>query len=397
MMAVSPPPQSSPFADLWLRTVLTIAMTLPMLILYAIGTLGPFLVRDLHIQPGLLGYLTMSTFGLAAVLSLGAGPLVERLGSRRGLGILFFSVALAYVLIITAPGFFGLAAAVAVCGIAQALSNPVTNLLIAQRVAPEKKAFAVGLKQSGVQVGALFAGLVLPGVAIHFGWRFALGMMVPLALGLAFTAPFIAPAKAESKAKALTLPRPNVLLMHLMGVQLCAGVALSAFVTFLPIFATQQGMSPSQAGLMVAVFGALGIFSRVILTPLGARLRDESHLLLALLVLAAIAIGVTMQADSASHWKLWLGAVGIGLTAVATNAIAMGMLLRDPAFGTAATASGLLSAAFFGGFALGPPAYGAISNTGYGFTGAWSALIAVLLLGCLMALALAFARRRNAR
>jgi predicted MFS family arabinose efflux permease len=386
----SRPPAPAGFG---LCLVLTLAMTLPMLILYAIGTLGPFLIRDLQIKPGWLGYVTMSTFGLAAVLSLGVGPAVERLGTRRGLKVLFFTVALAYVLIISLPGFGGVVAAVAIGGIAQALSNPVTNLLIAQRVAPEKKAFVVGLKQAGVQIGALVAGLVLPSCANQFGWRTALGLIVPAALALGLMSPLVAPARSPAHAKRLTLARPNILLWRLMGVQACVGIALSVFVTFLPVFATRQGMAPAEAGMAVAAFGAMGIFSRVLLTPLGARLKDESHLLAILLILSALAIGTTMQADAASHWKLWLGTVGMGLTAVATNAIAMGMLLRDPAFGPAAASSGLLSAAFFGGFAFGPPVCGAIVNSSYGFSGAWRFAIVILMAGCLMAFALAQARR----
>lgn len=379
----------------WLQIVLMIAMTLPMLVLYAISTLGPFLVHDLNIRPGLLGYFTLGSFGLAAVLSLWAGPFVDRFGSRSSLIVLFSVVALAFTLIATIPGFSGLVAAVAVCGIAQALANPVTNLLIAQQIPPEKKAFVVGLKQSGVQVAALFAGLVLPSIATEFGWRAAFGVIVPLAIVFAMTAPFVAPKNHTRKNRGFKLSPPSSLLLLLMAVQLCVGIALSAFVTFLPIFATQQGLSASLAGIMVAVFGAMGIISRLVLTPMGARLRDESLLLFALIAISAIAIWVTMQADPASNWKLWVGAVGVGLTAVATNAIAMGMLLRDPAFGTVTIASGLLSAAFFAGFALGPPAYGIISSSADGFAGGWSALIGVLLLGCMLALVLAFVRRRH--
>ena len=104
-----------------------------------------------------------------------------------------------------------------------------------------------------------------------------------------------------------------------------------------------------------------------------------------------------MQADAASHWRLWLGAAGVGLTAVATNAIAMGMLLRDPAFGTATGASGLLSAAFFGGFALGAPAFGAIFNITFGASAAWSGLIFVALSGSALALVLALVRPGSPR
>lgn len=392
-----PRARSAIFAELWLQVALTLAMTLPMLILYAIGALGPFLVRDLHIRPGLLGYATMSTFGLAAVLSPWAGPVVDRLGSRRALGALFYAVALAYTLIVMIPGFSGVVAAVAVCGVAQALANPVTNLLIAQRVPPAKKAFVVGLKQSGVQIGALLAGLVLPGIATAFGWRAALGTLIPVAVLLAAVAPSIAPPHRPVGKKSFWPPRPNGLLQLLMSVQFCAGASLSAFVTFLPVFATMYGVSPSEAGGMVALFGFMGMISRVALTPLSAKLRDESWLLCSLLAISAVALHLTMQADATSHWKLWLGAAGMGMTAVATNAIAMGMLLRDPAFGTATSASGLLSAAFFGGFALGAPAYGAIFNTSFGAAGAWSGNIAVVLAGCAFAFALALIRLGSAQ
>jgi MFS transporter, CP family, cyanate transporter len=135
-------------------------MALPMLVLYATSTLGLLLSQDLHFKPELLGYLIMSSFGLAAILSLWAGAFVDRLGSRYSLIILFSAIALAFALMVTVQNFYGLVAAVSVCGIAQALANPVTNLLIAQQVPPEKKAMVVGLKQAGVQLAALFAGCI---------------------------------------------------------------------------------------------------------------------------------------------------------------------------------------------------------------------------------------------
>lgn len=389
----SPPAADSALDAFLLRTVLTGAMALPMLIFYAIGTLGPFLVTDLGVAPGWLGYLTMSAFGFAALLSLWAGPLVNRLGSRRALALLFLVATLAYGLIGVAPGFGGVVLAVAVCGIAQALSNPATNLLIAERVLPQKKAAVVGLKQAGVQVAALFAGLVLPGIAQQFGWRAALLLLVPLGMLLALGAPRIAPKAAAGKPASFGLARPSRVLALLMAIQLCAGVALSAYITFLGVFATRQGMSSVVAGSLVAVFGVMGILARVVLTPIGGRMRDESWLLLILLALAACAIGVTAQATPERHWMLWAGTIGIGLTAVATNAIAMSMLLRDRAFGTPATSAGMLSVGFFGGFAFGPPSFGALSAGPWGFDGAWAALIGVLALGCLLALLLARARR----
>lgn len=374
------------------RTVLISAMALPMLVFYAIGTLGPYLVDDLEVAPGWLGYLTMSAFGLAALLSLWAGPLVARMGAQRSLVVLFLVSSLAYTLLGLATSFIGVMLAVAVCGIAQALSNPATNLMIANSVPLQQKASVVGMKQAGVQVSALFAGLLLPGIAGTFGWRAALTVLIPFGLLLAVVTWKVTPGNRPATVARFSLSWPSRVLALLMAIQLCVGVALSAFITFLGVYATQQGMPSVAAGSLVAVFGVMGIMARVGLTPIAGRMRDASWLLLLLLLLSAVAIGVIMHASPERHWALWVGTIGMGGTAVATNAIAMSMLLQDRAFGTPATSAGMLSAAFFTGFAVGPPGFGALSSSGLGFTGAWVALVVVLLSGGGMAMALSRCR-----
>lgn len=393
---MTPSARNTLVAGIPFRIILVFAMALPMLVLYALSTLGPLLGRDLRFEPASLGYLVMSSFGLAAILSPWAGAIVDRIGSRHALIGLFSVISLAFALIATAKTFQGLIIATALCGIAQALANPVTNLLIAQQVPPEQRARVVGLKQSGVQFAALFAGLALPGIAFHYGWETAFGVIVPVALLFGIATPFFTPGKHSGTGKGFMVSLPNSLLLRLMSIQFCVGLSLSAFVTFLPTFATRQGMPLSLAGALIAVFGVMGMLSRIVLTPLGGKLEDESLLLLALIAVAACAVAVTMQAGPESHWQLWAGSAGMGLTAVATNAIAMSMLIRDPAFGPVTIASGFVSVAFFGGFALGPPLYGALSSHAEGLLG-WGALISVLLCACILSLALASARRRNMR
>ncbi|MGE8358263.1 MAG: hypothetical protein ACN6N0_17915, partial [Microvirgula sp.] len=78
--------------DPMLSLLLVLGMALPMLLLYAVSALGPLLVRDLAIAPASLGYLTLSAFAVAAVLSLRAGVLLDRLGSRSALCLLFGAV-----------------------------------------------------------------------------------------------------------------------------------------------------------------------------------------------------------------------------------------------------------------------------------------------------------------
>ncbi|QIL44273.1 MFS transporter [Acidovorax sp. HDW3] len=381
--------------ELGIRTLLVMAMAMPMLLLYAVSALGPQLVRDLGIAPESLGYFTVGSFGVAAVLSLRAGTLVSRVGVRYGLAMLFGSVALTFALMASLPGFYSLLLATALLGVAQALANPVTNLLIAQRVASQHKAFVVGLKQSGVQLAALFAGAVLPICALQLGWRGAFALVVPPALMLSLLAlrQIGQPAVKEAvKVAATTL---NLRLGLLMAIQCCVGMALSAFITYLPLYAVSLGMAQAEASSLVALFGVMGIVSRLVMTPLGARLREEAFLLACLLLVSGISIAVALQADAASSALLWLAVTGVGLTAVATNAIAMSMLIRDGAFGSVASTSGMVSAAFFAGFAIGPASIGELARRSGSLGSAWGALLVVLALGIVLSLLLAQLRRRR--
>lgn len=386
-------PVSNNFSRFILTAILTFAMALPMLIFYAIGVLGPILVADLTIDTGWLGILTMSTFGLASLLSLWAGTLVNNLGSSRSLTLLFWVSLLSYTLMALLPGFVGLVAALLFCGLAQALANPVTNLIIAESVEPRYKAGVVGIKQSGIQVSALFAGLCLPALELHFGWRGALFSLVPIALLLALLSPHLI-AKQPVRYNRFCVVKPGKRLSLLMAIQLCVGMVLSSFITFLGIFASAQGASPVMIGYLIGLFGCMGIFSRIILTPLGAKMRDESLLLLSLIGLSILVLMITPLASPNRYWPLWLCAIGMGMTAVATNAIAMSMLLRDKQFGAPASSAGLLSCGFFAGFTVGPPLFGWLQGTKYHFSAGWIMLLSVMTLGAILCLRLYIERKK---
>lgn len=387
-------PGRVPDARAGLAWLLTLGMGMPMMIFYAIGVLGPQLVADLGIARERLGWLTASTFGLAAILSPWAGVVVQGLGTRSGLAALFLLVGASFGLMAVLPGFWGIVVALLFCGVAQALANPATNQAIAQIVPAGRKAAMVGLKQSGVQASALAAGLLLPALSGALGWRGALALWVPLAAAMACLTFRWLPAPGPlSAGRGFRLQRPNGWLAMLMAIQFCAGLALSAFITFVGVYAHQLGVSAGAIGAMVGGFGVMGMLSRLLLTPLGARLRDESVLLCLLFLLAILALLAMRQAAPDAHWPLWAGMLGMGATVVATNAIAMSMLLRDPRFGGAAVSAGVLSLGFFGGFAFGPPLFGGLLAGQGGFAGAWLLLTAALAAGALLCVGLYGLRR----
>lgn len=375
-----------------LAALLTCAMGLPMMVFYALGVLGPQLIADLHIDREHLGWLTTSAFGLAALLSPWAGALVQRIGSRNGLLALFLLVALSFSLMAVLPGFTGVVIALSFCGVAQALANPATNQAIAQ-VTDAPRASLVGLKQAGVQMSALIAGLVLPVLSTGLGWRLALACWVPVALVLALLVPRRIAAPAAGPKPPLRLSAPNGWLLRLMAIQGCAGVCLSAFITFFGVYASSLGVGAATIGLMVSSFGLMGILSRLLLTPLGAKLKDETALLGGLFLFGLFTVLLMQQATSGRHWPLWFAVVGMGLSLVASNAVAMSMLLREPRFGGVASSAGMLSLGFFGGIAVGPPLFGVLLRQPGGFSTAWALLTFTLCLGAVLCRNLYHARR----
>ncbi|MBD2796379.1 MFS transporter [Xenorhabdus sp. 18] len=364
--------------ELSLGFILILAMALPMLILYACGALAPFILQEGTIDRELLGRFTLATFGVAAILSLSAGRWMKKLGIRWAGIMLFLFTGGAFAALILANHPWLMVLAIAVCGIAQALANPMTNQAIATQVAPTNKSFMVGLKQSGVQLSALVAGSFLPWIATQWGWRTALGTIVPMCLLMAIVVAVRnwQPRVTVSPIKSRKAGQLGAIMM-LMLMQGCVGIVLAAFITQVPIFASQLGMPPDQAASLITLFGLMGWLSRLVLTPLASRFKQESDLLALLFVFAFFALIATFNATVQNLWLVYAGVVGIGCTLVATNALAMVMILQHDCFGEIPTASGRISFAFFGGLALGSLLFQWVVTY---FGSIWAGMVFMLIL-----------------
>jgi len=368
-----------------LVVVLMLAMALPMLVLYAVGALGPQLVTDLSVSRTELGVLPATGFAVAAVLSLWSGRIVDRVGSHSAGTILFLVVAMSFTAMTFANGFGLLAAAIALCGIAQALSNPVTNRIIAERIPAQTRGVVVGIKQSGVQLAALAAGLGLPSVAALWGWHAALAWVTPVALVCLIATVRLphAPRALGTQNAGHAPAAPGRALSWLLGLQLCLGAGLAAVTTFVALYAHQDlGISDASAALVLAGFGISGIVSRVLWTAVAGHRDDPLGLQLVLALCAAIAAGalwLSGQIPAAGPALVWAGTIGVGATAVAANAVSMLIVINDRRLGPVGHASALASCGFFAGFAASPPLAGLLADTA-GFGATWALVIAVFLL-----------------
>ncbi len=157
--------------------------------------------------------------------------------------------------------------------------------------------------------------------------------------------------------------------------------ANAATAAYLPLFAVQElDFGARTGGLVLACFGAAGVFGRIWWARFAAG-RDErpARTLTGLAVVAAVCVLPLIVATVPGLGGLvWLGALGVGAFATAAYAVAMLDVVRNAGAGTG-RASGLVSVGFFLGFAAGPVGFGLLTAQA-GYRAGWIAVAATLAL-----------------
>ncbi|MFD8983588.1 MFS transporter [Streptomyces sp. NPDC059564] len=348
-----------------LTALLTCAMAFSMLQLFLLGALGPRLVEELDISAAVLGLTTTVGFGTAAALSPAGGRMVDRIGPRRSLVLLLAVSALALALIGAAPGAGLLLGAVALGGIPQALANPATNKAILAAVPPVRRGAVTGLKQSGVQWGAFAAGLPLSALAGGLGWRGAVWTASGAALLAGVWALCALPADppVTSASPARTSFVPQGMVAWLAGFSLFLGTGIASVNTYLALYGVRGlGMGPTVAGGLVAVLGVAGVLGRVGWSK--AARPGRAEWLPGLLACGAVGAAALLAGGLLASPLVWAGAVAVGVFAVSGNAVSMVLVMQRAAPGRAGQDSALVAAGFFAGFAVGPPLFGLLAQSG---------------------------------
>jgi ACS family hexuronate transporter-like MFS transporter len=151
-----------------------------------LGILAPTLSRELHWSETAYGDV-VSWFSFAYALGfLVAGRALDRIGVKRGLGaaVVIWSVAsMAHALVRTAAGF---SIARAALGVGESAIFPGSIKSVAEWFPKRERALAAGLFNAGTNTGAIVAPLIVPPLALRWGWQWA--FIVTGALGLLWLA-----------------------------------------------------------------------------------------------------------------------------------------------------------------------------------------------------------------
>jgi predicted MFS family arabinose efflux permease len=356
---------------------------------FAFGVLGPVLLTELSLTPGMFGIIYAIYYASASLGSPWVVRLADRLPFKRSIHLmalgtvaylLFFSVSQSILWLI--PGAI-------VAGVVMASANPFTNSLITASLRDRDIRLAVGLKQSGVPLSAVLAGWLVPLVTGWYDWRIGVLSLLIFpaiaslaALRVTGSGSMAGPTdstKAERREQRLAQRRTPVESTGLEIYALMLGIVTAGLNGYLPLFANNElDGSLARGGALLAAFAAAGAFARFFWSVVG-RGRRTIMILFALPgvgAMALFALAVTRR-----EILVWALVVLAGVTVMAWQGIGTIAIIEMGTRSVGRT-SGRMLQFFYAGFVIGAPSMGVVVDRA-GYVAAWSMLGAAACVACI--------------
>jgi MFS family permease len=345
----------------------------------ALPVLAPPIIAHLGVGAGLIGPFVSLMYVVAMVTSLAAGAFILRFGALRlsQVCLLFSSMGL----ILAASGFMAaIVVAALFLGLGSGPSTPASSHILARFSPPRLAPLVFSIKQTGVPVGAMLAGSLMPFLAIRFGWPVALLAAAGLCLALAIS---LQPLRAGFDDD--RQPRRPLGLRHI-GATLRlvgrsrrlreAGLAMFVFTglqmtfgSFLVAFLVDAlDFTLTAAGLVFALGQAAGFVGRIMWGWVASRY-VSARLLLGLLGLGMSAAGVAVGLFGPGWGTPAVALVSIlfGLTGIGYQGLLLAETARHAPPGQVGVVTGGVVFFAYAGMVVFPALAGAI----YGLTGAY--------------------------
>lgn len=353
---------------------------------------APKLAGELALPTSLIGYQITILYIFAMLTSLVGGALVTRFGAcRTSQAALGFCVLGA--LIALAPSLATLALATACIGVAYGMMNPPAAHLIAKVATPANRNLIFSLKQTGVPLGGILAGLLAPWAALTLGWQGAMLLVAGLCAALALA---LQPARAawdddrRPTARIARAPFADMALVWrvpalrwLALAALCfAGIQLCLTTFLVTLLVSDLGYALVAAGAVLSAVQACGVAGRLGWGWLADRVRNGAGVLLAIGALKTVGalLIMTLGPD-------WPGALVValfaafGLAAVGWNGVFMAEVARAAPAGRVSAATGGALFFTFMGVLAGPTAFVTAHALAGSYAGAFALVAALSIAG----------------
>jgi MFS family permease len=370
------PPAAAPATDaraVGVAVLVTlVTQALASLALTAPSVIVPVAAADLGVRPEGVGVFVSVVYVIAIAAGLITAGMMRRYGPMR--------LCQACLLLVAAGmlcGGIGHAIVIPLCalliGVPYGVINPVSGHILARRTPQRMMSLVFSLKQTGVPLGGMLAGALLPLMLLAMRWELTLAVIavVCVVVAVAFQ-PLRASYDAERDPRhplrfggigapvvlAWRNPRLRDLAIASGSYSFMQVNVLTFLVSFLNL---EVGYSLVAAGLALAVAQLAGVVGRVMWGAVADRWLAPHRTLAMLGIAAAVLLFLaSVVSDAWPFAAVLVLASLIGGTAIAWNGVHFAELARRAPHGDVGTATGGVQFYTFGGALLGPLAFSAL-------------------------------------
>ena len=354
-------------ATLFIQAMVAMALlTLPVM--------APVAAKALEVSPALVGVYVAITYAGAMFASLTSGTTVSRLGPIRvsQLGLMLCALGLCLCAVPWLPAI-GLGALL--IGLGYGPITPASSQILARTTPPAQMALVFSIKQTGVPVGAMMAGAIVPSLMLGIDWQWSLVVVAMACIVSAALSQPLREALDDLRQASLTFQMSTLTtpLRMVLGHRALSTMAACSFMfsmvqmsltTYLVTYLHDDlAYGMVSAGLLLSVTQMGGIGGRIAWGLVADRWLGAQKTLALLAILMAIsALATALLLPKLPLWGIWAILLVFGASAIGWNGVYLAEVARQAPEGKASVATGGTLTFTFLGVVIGPPLFGALSS-----------------------------------
>ncbi len=282
---------------------------------YSFPVVAPVIAQDLEVPGTLVGFFISTVYGVGIISALLSPRFIRRFGAVR-VSQLVLIATLAMLLACAAGSVVSVVLGAALLGLAYGATAPASAHLLVPRTPPRVMNLVLSIRQIGVPLGGVLAGLVMAPLTLSLGWQAALLWQTVPVLAAVLLLECVRRSwdvdrdpTRQILSKGLFAPvqilfdRPELRRLSFVsfiygGIQLC-------FIAFLTVHLTSKtGFDLVQAGWALAIYQLAAVISR----PIWGWLADKWISAQRLLAWQGFIMGGTavLTGQFGMNWAPWL-------------------------------------------------------------------------------------------
>jgi MFS family permease len=375
------PPLSSPPSPAGVWPALLASLAVQVLVSFAglaAPVLAPIAAADFGVDPIYVGIYVSLLYAVAACSGLVSAGLITRFGPIRMSQASLVLAALALLCAATAHPAALLANAI-LMGAAYGPPTPASTTMLSRNAPAKSMNLLFSIRQTGVPLGNMLAGALLPGMALALGWRMAVVLAAAACLLLVLVVQPVRAAADSEREPAHRLSGHNAVLgplrlvfagrelRRMALVSLAYSGMQSALGAFLVVYLHDDvGVPLVLAGVILSAAQIAGAGGRVVWGIVADRLAPPHAVLGGLgLIMTAAALTTGLFTPAWPVAAIFAVCIVFGGTAVAWNGVYLAQIARFAPPGRAGEVTSGTTFVTFSGVVVAPVLFsGIVSTTG---------------------------------